>query len=394
MQFVDEIPVFGEPIPDAVAQIRRTLEGGADRVALMADHHKGYGVPVGGVVASRDKVCIAGVGFDIACGNKAVLTDARYQDLAANLATIMDDLVATLAFGLGRKNPEPVDHALFDDPLWSDPFLATLKDEAAAQLGTIGGGNHYVDLFRDEEDRVWVGCHFGSRGFGHKVASHYMVAAGENVHIMDGTPVFVPASSPVGADYLAAMELAGRYAYAGRDWVCDRVVRQLGAKVLDEVHNHHNFCWREDLEGEPMYVVRKGATPAFPGQRGFVGASMGGRSVILEGVAHEHATLALNSTVHGAGRLLSRTQAAGKTKWQNGRPVRVKPGLIDYDEVRQTLLARGIEIRGGGADEAPAAYKNLDEVLAHHAGTIHFLHRLDPIGVAMAGEHEFDPYKD
>ena len=188
------------------------------------------------------------------------------------------------------------------------------------------------------------------------------------------------------------------------------------------MHNHHNFAWRETHGGVDYWVVRKGCTPAFPGQRGFVGATMGEDSVILEGT--DEADDALFSTVHGAGRVMSRTQAAGKFKirkrWAcnerdcpnvfeqpqdcpdhpeaGTRKIRVREqtreGVINFDAVLEDLAAKRIELRGGAADEAPGAYKRLDEVLAAHGDSIRVLHRLRPLGVAMAGSDVFDPYKD
>lgn len=307
------VPVFGEPLDNAVEQIVNCARE-AEHAALMADHHLGYAVPIGGVVAYDGRVSPSGVGYDIACGNKAILLDADADDVRANIATIMDDLWATLSFGVGRKNNEEVDHPLFyDDPAWGIPVAQGLKDLARAQLGTIGSGNHYVDLFTDEQERVWVGVHFGSRGLGHRLATHFIRAGGgkDGIHV---DPVLLDADSQLGQEYVACMRLAGRYAYAGRDWVCERVADLLGAHILDEVHNHHNFAWEEEHDGQKLWVVRKGATPAFPGQRGFVGGSMGDVSVILEGVESDESRAALYSTVHGAGRVMSRTKAAGKTR--------------------------------------------------------------------------------
>jgi tRNA-splicing ligase RtcB len=200
------------------------------------------------------------------------------------------------------------------------------------------------------------------------------------------------------------MALAGRYAYAGRDWVCDRVVKILGARKLDEVHNHHNFAWKEQHGGQDVWVVRKGATPAFPGQRGFVGGSMGDDAVILEGVDPQENPMAaavnqeasLFSTVHGAGRVMSRNAARGRRMKVGGRWVDdpKHPGRISRQEMQKWIRERGVVLRGADTDEAPQAYKRLPEVLRHHAGTVRILHTLTPIGVAMAGAGEFDPYKD
>jgi tRNA-splicing ligase RtcB len=194
------------------------------------------------------------------------------------------------------------------------------------------------------------------------------------------------------------MTLAGRYAYAGRDFVVEQVLGILGAKAVDEIHNHHNYAWIEQHGGEQVVVVRKGATPAWPGQRGFIGGSMGDISVIVEGVESDEARAALHSTVHGAGRVMSRTQAAGKRRWvkKDGRRVQeiVKPGLVSREMMREWLDRAGVELRGAGADESPHVYRRLPEVLAAHTGSIRVLHTLRPLGVAMAGEDVVDPYKD
>lgn len=254
--------------------------------------------------------------------------------------------------------------------------------------------NHYVDIFHDELERIWVGVHFGSRGLGHKLATHFIREGGGKDGI-NVDPVVLDVDSELGKEYIACMNLAGRYAYAGRDWVCDRVVQILGAKVRDEVHNHHNFAWPEEHGGEDLWVVRKGATPAFPGQRGFVGGTMGEVSVILEGVESEESPLALYSTVHGAGRVLSRTQAAGKTRWKGGERVRVSEGCVSPEMLRKWVVEEaGVELRGGGVDESPHCYKRLTDVLKAHGPSIKILHYLRPLGVAMAGANEFDPYKD
>ena len=322
MRLVNNIPVWGKPLQNAVEQMENCAKD-AEHCALMADHHLGYAVPIGGVIAYDGKVSPSGVGFDIACGNKAVLLDCEAEEVKSHISTIMDDLWKALSFGLGRINKEQVDHQLFeDDPAWLIPAIRPLKQRARSQLGTIGSGNHYVDIFVDERDRVWVGVHFGSRGLGHKIATHYIKAGGGK----DGMfvdPVLLDVESELGEEYVAAMKLAGRYAYAGRDWVCQKVASILGAQIMEEVHNHHNFAWEEEHDGRDLWVVRKGATPAFPGQKGFVGGSMGDFSVIIEGVDSDQSGEALYSTVHGAGRIMSRTQAAGRKRYKKGRVIRM-----------------------------------------------------------------------
>jgi tRNA-splicing ligase RtcB len=390
MEIIDGIPVWGTPVDASALSQIKTCAKSAVHCALMADHHKGYAVPIGGVVAYEDAISPSGVGYDIACGNKAVLTDADAGEVRKNISTIMDDVWKTISFGIGRRNEETVDHPLFEDERWEIPAARALKQLAAGQLGTVGSGNHFVDIFADSRDRVWVGVHFGSRGFGHKTATYFLTAAGAKDG-MDVEPCVIPLTSELGQDYLACMELAGRYAYAGRDWVCSKVAQILGASVVEEVHNHHNFAWREEHGGRWLWVVRKGATPAFPGQKAFVGGSMGDISVIIEGIDNpEMSKHSLASTVHGAGRVMGRREAAGVIK----KGVVVREGKVTKDMMMEWVHREGVELRGAGTDESPHCYKRLPEVLAEHSGTIRVLETLTPLGVAMAGENEFDPYKD
>src|SRR3954451_1422654 len=393
------ITVYGDVDERAVSQLRRCADAGdALRGALCADGHVGYSQPIGGAVAYAGHISPSGVGYDIAFGNKAARTNVRAADVRADLGGIMDAIFTRISFGVGRKNNEPVDHPVLDAVKRADfAPQRRLYDLAAQQLGTVGAGNHYVDLFADEDGWVWIGVHFGSRGFGHRTASGFLALAqglpfdgrateGE----MDSPPVLFPMDSELGQSYIAAMQLAGESAYAGRDTVVAKVLEILGGQASEEVHNHHNFASRENHFGTDAWVIRKGCTPAFPGQTGFVGATMGEPSVILRGADSEASRELMYSTVHGAGRVMSRTQAAGRRR--RGRIV--KPGLIDYAAVRRELSAKGIELRGGAADEAPGAYKRLDQVLAAHGDTIEAVHRLAPLGVAMAGAGTFDAYKD
>ena len=384
------IRIFGSHEERTIAQLERCTQAGpATRAVLCADGHLGYSHPIGGAIAYEDAISPSGVGYDIGCGNKAVRTAIQAADL--DVARVMDEIYERVSFGMGRENAEPVDHPVLDRIREADftPQRALL-DLAATQLGTVGAGNHYVDLFADEEDRVWVGVHFGSRGFGHKTASGFM--GGDRG--MDAPPTLLSTDSDLGQAYIAAMTLAGAYAYAGRDVVVGKVLEILGADALEEVHNHHNFAWLEEHDGRKVWVVRKGCTPAFPGQRGFVGSSMGEPSVILEGVDSADSAEALYSTIHGAGRAMSRNKAAGRWRKRDGKRVRVG-GAIDFGAVTRELADAGIELRGGAADEAPAAYKRLARVLADQGEqTIRVTHELRPLGVAMAAADTFDPFKD
>jgi tRNA-splicing ligase RtcB (3'-phosphate/5'-hydroxy nucleic acid ligase) len=404
--------IFGEHEEHTLEQLY-DVASRAEHAALMADGHLGYIMPIGGVAAYRNKVSVAGVGFDIACGNCAIQTDKRLTDEGMGMGSpvwrqIADEIAATLSFGIGRKNlsiDAPVDHPLFESDAWKAVPGAQrepLREKARSQLGTIGSGNHYVDVFTDENDIIWVGVHFGSRGFGHTVASGFMALHqgkqwGARV---PETEALLGLDSGLGQQYFALMNLAGDYAYAGREWVARLVVNDiLRANEVELVHNHHNFAWLEEHFGEQYVVVRKGATPAFPGQRGFVGGSMGDDAVILQGSTanNEHQRNALYSTVHGAGRVMSRTQAAGsrpKVNRKTGERTQRRKGLITRQMMSAWTKEKGVIVRGGGVDESPHVYRRLSEVLAAQGDTIEILHTLRPLVVVMAGADEFDPYKD
>ena len=440
------IKTFGPVDTRSLEQLERCMQAGdAEYGVLCADHHPGYSQPIGGGIAYEGYVSPSGVGYDIGCGNKAARTDLRVDDLDAlgGVQALMREITNRISFGMGVPAQDRVDHPVLEKIRTAD-FAPQRKlvQLAESQLGTVGSGNHYVNLMADEDDRVWVGVHFGSRGFGHKTASGFLALAqgmkfGERAHEgeMDSPPVLFAVGSELGDAYVAAMELAGDYAYAGRDVVVDKVLEILGARAEDEVHNHHNFAWREEHQGRTYWVVRKGCTPARPGQEGFVGGSMGDESVILEGVESVENEQALYSTVHGAGRVMSRTQAAGRVRRRKryacrnrdcdrvfdvdgisatrGVPKKgvcpdhpdagvmktwiteqVSRGKVDWPAVQARLREQGIVLVGGGADEAPEVYKRLPEVLAAHGGSIRLKHTLRPLGVAMAGRDVHDPYKD
>ena len=395
------ITVVGQHQENTLDQLR-DVASRAVCAALMADGHLGYIMPVGGVAAYRRQVSVAGVGFDIACGNAAIRTDLDARDLMADRERLADEIASTIAFGVGRSNradDAPVDDPLFDAPEWgalpAGVNVHNLKGKARSQLGTVGSGNHYVDVFADDLGRVWVGVHFGSRGLGHTVASGFMAVARGDAWDQRGveTETLLSLDTPLGQGYWAMMQLAGRYAYVGREWVTRKVVALLGGRECELVHNHHNFAWEETHHGESLVVVRKGATPAFPGQRGFVGGSMGDHSVILRGAeSSDRQADLLYSTVHGAGRVMSRTEAAGKRHRKTGAVLR--PGKVTPDMMADWLTKSDVVLRGGGLDESPHAYRRLPDVLAEQGETITIERVLTPLIVVMAGANEFDPYKD
>src|SRR5215204_4712387 len=316
------IKAFGAVDERSLKQLETCMKAGdAEYGVLCADHHPGYSQPIGGGIAYEGYVSPSGVGYDIGCGNKAVRTNLSRGELG-DVEQVMREITRRISFSIGVPAQERSDHPVLDK-ISSAPFepQRKLAKLAAEQLGTVGGGNHYVNLMADESDRIWVGVHFGSRGFGHKTASGFLALAkglpfdgkaGEGE--MDSPPVLFEVGSELGDAYVSAMQLAGEYAYAGRDVVVAKVLEILGAEAVEEVHNHHNFAWREEHFGHTYWVIRKGCTPARAGQKGFVGGSMGDESVILEGVESAENEQALYSTVHGAGRVMSRSQAAGRVR--------------------------------------------------------------------------------
>jgi tRNA-splicing ligase RtcB (3'-phosphate/5'-hydroxy nucleic acid ligase) len=396
----ERIRLYGDHDEQTKAQIERVAEHYAvRRAAVLADGHVGYAFPIGGVAAYAEHISLSGVGYDIGCGNKAVCLDIPAKEVRRKIKTIMDDLWNTISFGIGRRNEELVDHEVFEGPDWKLPATKPLKQMAQNQLGTVGSGNHFVNIMEDEKERVWIAVHFGSRGLGHKITTWFMEQAGASDDMMSAPTVFHERSA-LGEDYIQAMNLGLRYAYAGRDWVCDRVAKILKANIVDSVHNNHNFAQIEQHFGEKLWVVRKGSTPAFPGQRGFIGSSMAEESLIVEGVRSPLAEEMMHSTVHGAGRALSRSAARGARHRKTGELYRdehgriKRPPLVTREMMDEWVGKSGVELRGADVDESPHCYKRLSEVIRHHEGTIKVLHRLKPLGVAMAGEKEFDPYKD
>lgn len=389
------LKIIGKHEENTIAQAKNVLEKGADKFVLCADGHLGYGHPIGGVAAYKDRISISGVGFDIACGNMAVKLPIKSSEIS-DWKSIGRQINQRVSFGVGRVNETPVEAEFLDtEANWNNEALVGLKDTAAAQLGTVGSGNHYVDVFRDDEDFVWIGVHFGSRGLGHKATTHFLKKLGAKDG-MDADPCIVDLNSDIGQSYFEAMTLGGKYAYAGREWVCDEVSRiiQGSTERLDFVHNHHNFAFIEEHDGETYFVVRKGSTPAFPGQRSFIGSTMADQSVIVRGLDTPEAKENLYSTVHGAGRVMSRTKAAGKFKGWGAKRVKVSPGVVDEEAMRKNMNDNNIYLFGAGADEAPECYKKLDEVLAFHSDSVTVETKLAPIVVCMAGSDVVDPFKD
>jgi len=254
------IKTFGSVDERSLQQLERCMEAGdAAYGVLCADHHPGYSQPIGGGIAYEGYVSPSGVGYDIGCGNKAARTALTWNDLETlgGVERLMREITRRISFGMGVAAQERVDHPVLERIRTAEfSPQRKLAQLAESQLGTVGSGNHYVNLMEDEDRLVWVGVHFGSRGFGHKTASGFLALAqgqpfgGRAVDgDMDSPPVLFEIDSDLGQEYIAAMELAGAYAYAGRDVVVSKVLEILGSEATHEVHNHHNFAWREEHFG-------------------------------------------------------------------------------------------------------------------------------------------------
>ncbi len=308
---------------------------------------------------------------------------------------------------MGRKNladDAPIDDPLFEAAAWQAipaKHRDALRQKARAQLGTVGSGNHYVDLFADEAGMLWVGVHFGSRGFGHTIASNFL-ALSQGLEWGARAPeveVLLDLSTPLGDAYWTLMSLAGEYAYAGREWVARKVVAMLGAQEVELVHNHHNFAWKEDARGRGVRGGAEGGHAGISGaarlHRWVDGRQRGDRAGGVAGAAARRGGPARS------GALLDRARGGARDVADCGGrqdPSQVgavlREGAISQEMMHGWLAECGVVLRGGGLDEAPQAYRRLPRVLAAQRGTIEVLHTLRPLVVVMAGANEYDPYRD
>ncbi|HEX8507116.1 MAG TPA: RtcB family protein [Hymenobacter sp.] len=364
---------------DVAMQLPITLDG-----ALMPDAHQGYGLPIGGVLAADNAVIPYGVGMDIGCRMALSVFELPANYLERNRQDLRKLLLHHTKFG----NKEVHKKVNSDDPIFERPEFRQIAvarqklDSAVKQLGSSGSGNHFVEFGlvditeAKNELGVPVGqylgvlSHSGSRGLGAAIAQHYTKVA------MDKCPLppearhlaWLSLDSQEGQEYWAAMNLAGDYASACHHDIHRRISQALGEKPLAQVENHHNFAWKETLaDGRTAIVHRKGATPAGQGVLGIIPGSMTAPGFIVRGRGERES---LNSASHGAGRRLSRTQA--KTKITEG-------------ELRRELKDHGVDLMGGGLDEAPAAYKDIRQVMAHQQDLVDVLGSFTPKIVRMDG---------
>jgi len=379
--------VWGEDIdPNALEQMKNAAHlPVAVRGAVMPDAHVGYGLPIGGVLATRNAVIPYAVGVDIACRMKLTLLDLPIHMLQAEGDRLETVLREETAFGQQTLKTRR-DHEVMDADWSVTPVTENLKDKAWEQLGTSGGGNHFVEFgevtVENEELGVPMGAylallsHSGSRGAGAQVANHYSKLAMElhsNLPKALRYLAWFDLDSEEGQEYWAAMQLMGRYASANHACIHRAIVKTLGAESVLTVENHHNFAWKEehvaaDGKRETLIVHRKGATPAAEGVLGIVPGSMASPAYVVRGQGNE---AALDSAAHGAGRRLSRRQAKESLTWS---------------DAKKLLAARNVTLLSAGLDEVPMAYKDIDEVMAAQRDLVETMARFEPRLVRMAGE--------
>jgi tRNA-splicing ligase RtcB len=353
--------------------------------ALMPDAHLGYGLPVGGVLATEGAVVPWAVGVDIACRMRLSVYDVSPDLIESRRDDLTEALLRNTNFGAGSKFKEGrrPEHEVLEDPAWeATTFLRGLKDTGRSQLGTSGSGNHFVEwgifealgevegeaAFRPGRRYLALLSHSGSRGVGFQIANRYSkMAKGRHPELDKGVAdlAWLDLTSEEGEEYWLSMQLAGRFASANHAVIHDKVSRALGEEVLTKVENHHNFAWVEEVGGREAIVHRKGATPAGLGVMGVIPGSMGDPGYVVRGRGDERS---INSAAHGAGRRMSRTQAF-KT--------------LSEERWREHLAERGITLIGGSLDEAPAAYKDVETVVSMQGELVDLVGRFTPKIVRM-----------
>lgn len=354
----------------------------ARRAALMPDAHVGYGLPIGGVLATEDAVIPYAVGVDIACRVMLTVLEMPIESLRRNTQKLEQALEQNTSFGIGAKFREKRRHEVMDEDWNVTPLTGRLKDLAWNQLGTSGSGNHFVeygefDLLEETEGLapgkyLALVSHSGSRGPGSQVASHYSDLARrlhprlpkELSHL-----AWLPMSQE-GAEYWKAMELMGRYASANHHVIHNSILKALGVKKLLQVENHHNYAWKEVHDGKELIVHRKGATPAGAGVLGYIPGSMTAPGYLVMGKGNE---ASLNSASHGAGRAMSRKEAKSTT---------TKHAL------QKVVKDAGVRLLSAGLDESPHAYKNIEAVMRAQNSLVQIKGRFQPKIVKMAPEGE------
>ena len=361
--------------------------------ALMPDAHHGYGLPIGGVLATNNAIIPYAVGVDIGCRMCLSIFNIAADELHKRASFFQRELVANTLFGAGRdfSNSETrsgfTSHEVTDRKEFNEiPFLKSLQNKAANQLGSSGSGNHFVEFgiveITEAENsfNVHVGkyvgllSHSGSRGFGAMIAANYTQIAKQKTMLPQEAKhlAWLDMDSEEGIEYWLAMNLAGDYASACHDTIHNKIANAIGEKPIARIENHHNFAWKEMYEGKEVIVHRKGATPAGKNVLGIIPGSMTAPGFIVKGKGE---TASLNSASHGAGRKMSRTKALSN---------------ITHEALKKELKEHGVKLIGGGLDEAPFAYKDINEVMQRQQQLVDVLGKFYPKIVQMDGS---DPKK-
>jgi len=363
--------------------------------ALMPDAHQGYGLPIGGVLATKGAVIPYAVGVDIACRVRLTIFDTKPYILEQKRDKFRKIIEDNTRFGIGKGTEldDPHNHAVMDDPAWQNTdLLRGLKTTAWRQLGSSGSGNHFVEFGKLTVTKPIAGdskaegegsraygtvpkgeylallSHSGSRGLGAQIADHYTkIAMNQHQELpKEYRHLAWLDMNHIGAEYWVAMNLAGRYASANHAIIHDLISEALGFSVLGGVENHHNFAWLEEHDGEQVYVHRKGATPAGDGVYGVIPGSMTAPGFVVQGLGKAES---LNSAAHGAGRQMSRGQAFR---------------TLDWDRVNHKLKSAKVDLISAGLDEAPFAYKDIEQVMAAQSELVTSVASFQPMMVKMA----------
>lgn len=374
--------------PASVDQIRNACSLPISvKGALMPDAHVGYGLPIGGVLATRGAVIPYAVGVDIACRMKMTVLELPPEALRTQLDRLRSAIETETRFGIGAEFKHRRQHNVMDRNWDVSPVTRQHKDKAWRQLGSSGSGNHFVEFGRLEIREAGLGLapgtylalltHSGSRGTGALVCKHYsQIAMGQRRDLPRHLRLlaWLELGTQAGEEYWAAMELMGHYAAANHACIHRHIAANLGVRVLLDIENHHNFAWKEEHGGEALIVHRKGATPAAQGLLGIIPGSMASPAYVVRGKGQAEA---LNSAAHGAGRVMSRSQAKKTFCWRDARRV---------------LEAQGVTLLSAGLDEVPMVYKDIDSVMAAQADLVEALARFHPkiVKMAPAGERPED----
>lgn len=348
--------------------------------ALMPDAHSGYGLPIGGVLATDNAVIPYGVGVDIGCRMCLTIYSMNASYLKGKQGQLENILSNHTKFGMYETHETKHDHLIFERPEFNEiPLLKRLKIKAYKQLGTSGGGNHFVEFGTvsiTEVNNIWnlnmgdyigVLSHSGSRGLGANIAKHYTYLASKQCPLPKNVQhlAWLDLNTHDGQEYWLAMNLAGDYAKACHDDIHYRIGKLLGSKAIAKIENHHNFAWKEMVIGKECIVHRKGATPAASGVLGIIPGSMTAPGYIVRGLGNCES---LNSASHGAGRLYSRRKCKEK---------------FTKSDVKQQLKQHDVSLIGGGVDEAPMAYKDIKKVMNNQRELVEVLGTFTPKIVRM-----------